>query len=202
MIAKLIDNRLPPLLIGLTAGLFAVAMAFLFAADAPERALLAARWTARAALPVFLVTYLASSLVRLHPTDLTKAVMRRRRQWGLGFAIAHTIHLAALLINITIYQPRPLESLIAGAIAYSAIYIMALTSTNAAQRRMGRWWKRIHTFGIHYVWFIFTASYALSALGDDPQYYPQGWALMTVMVAALGVRVLARRKKKAGTRGV
>ena len=122
--------------------------------------------------------------------------MRRRRQWGLGFALAHTIHLAALLVNIIIYRPRPLDSLLAGAVAYSLIYVMALTSTNAAQRRLGRWWKRIHSFGIHYVWFIFTASYTLRALGDDPRYYPEGWSLMVVMFVALGVRVLAWRKKR------
>ncbi len=194
-----IDSRTAPLLIGLFAGLFAVGMAFLFAVEPSERALLAARWTARAAMPVFLVTYLASSLVRLRPSDLTRALMRRRRQWGLGFAIAHTIHLAALLINIIIYRPRPLDSLIVGGIAYSAIYVMALTSTDTAQRRMGRWWKRIHTFGIHYAWFIFTASYALGALGDDPQYLLAGWTLMIVMIAAFGVRILARRKKRVGT---
>ncbi len=199
MTARLIDNRQTPILIGLGAGLFAIAMAFLFAADASERALLAARWTARAAVPLFLVTYLASSLVRLKPTDFTKAIMRRRRQWGLGFALTHTIHLAALLVNIVIYRPRPLESLIAGAVAYSAIYVMVLTSTNGAQRRLGRWWKRIHSFGIHYVWFILTASYALRAIGDDPEYYPEGWSLMLVMFAALGVRVLAWRMKRTRT---
>lgn len=199
MTPSYIDNRLTPLEIGACAGLLAIAMAILFADDASERALLAARWTARAALPLFLITYLASSLVRLRPGDLTKAIMRRRRHWGLGFAIAHSIHLAALAINIIIYLPRPLDSLIAGGIAYSIIYVMALTSTNAAQRRLGRWWKRIHTVGIHYVWFIFTASYTLRAIGDDPQYYPEGWSLMTVMFAALGIRLLALRKKSART---
>ena len=199
MITRRIDNQQAPILIGLFAGLLAIAMAFLVSPDASERALLAARWTARAALPVFLITYLASSMVRIWPTDLTKAVMRRRRQWGLGFALAHSIHLAALLVNIVIYRPRPLESLIAGAIAYSMIYIMALTSTNAAQRRLGKWWRRIHTFGIHYIWLIFTASYSLSALGDDPQYHLASRSLAAVMIAALVVRLLARQRKRAGS---
>jgi len=87
-----------------------------------------------------------------------------------------------------------LDSLIAGGIAYSLIYVMALTSTNAAQRRLGKWWRRIHKVGIHYVWLIFTASYAIRALGDDPQYCLEGRTLLPVMMAALGVRYLARRK--------
>lgn len=196
MITRLVDTKLAPLWIGLTAGLLAIVMAYAVATDASQWALLAARWTARAALPVFLVTYLASSLVRLRPNNLTKALMRRRRQWGLGFALAHSIHLAALLVNILVFRPRPLESLIAGGLAYTIIYVMALTSSNAAMRRLGRWWKRIHTLGIHYIWLIFTASYTLSALGDDPQYFLASRSLMTVMLLALAIRLLARRKKR------
>ncbi len=196
MITRLIDSKQAPLWIGLFAGLFAIAVAYVVAADDSEWALLAARWTARAALPVFLVTYLASSLVRLNPSDLTKALMRRRRQWGLGFALAHSIHLAALLVNILVYRPRPLDSLIAGGLAYTIIYVMALTSTNAAQRRLGQWWKRIHKVGIHYIWFIFTASYTLSAIGDDPQYFLASRSLMTVMLLALAVRLLAAWRKR------
>lgn len=194
---KLLDNRQTPLWVGLIAGLFAVAMAFIYSGDPSERALLAARWTARTALPVFLVTYLASSLVRLKPSPLTKTILRYRRQWGLGFAIAHSIHLVALLVNITIYRPRPLETLFAGGVAYAMIYIMALTSTNAAQRRLGKWWKRIHKFGIHYIWFIFAASYTLSAIGDDPQYYLNGRIFILVMLAALGIRLVAWNKARA-----
>lgn len=133
--------------------------------------------------------------------NLTKALMRRRRQWGLGFAIAHSIHLAALLVNILAFRPRAWESLIAGAIAYAIIYVMAFTSTNSAQRRMGRWWKRIHSVGIHYIWFIFTASYALRAVGDDPAYFLEGRALMAVMLLALGIRLLAWRKQSARKSG-
>lgn len=197
---KLLGSRQMPLWIGLIAGLFAVAMAFLFTADPSERALLAARWTARTAMPVFLVAYLASSLVCLWPSNLTKTFLRYRRQWGLGFAIVHSIHLIALLVNITVYRPRPLETLFAGGVAYAMIYIMALTSTNAAQRRLGIWWKRIHKFGIHYIWFIFTASYTLRAIGDDPQYYMEGRTLMPVMLAALGIRLLAWNKVRASRR--
>ncbi len=48
------------------------------------------------------------------------------------------------------------------------LYAMALTSTDGWQRRLGKWWRRLHSVGIYYLWFIFTASYAGRALGDDP----------------------------------
>ena len=196
-IAQSIDNRLSPICVGLAAGLIGVISALVVSSDPSEQALLAARWTARTAAPVFLIVYLASTFARLSPSPLTKAVMRRRRQWGLGFALAHTIHLAALLVNITIYRPRPLESLTAGAIAYAMIYIMALTSTNAAQRKLGKWWKRIHTFGIHYIWLIFTASYALRSVSEVESYHLEGRIMLPVMLAALGLRIFAWRRSKA-----
>jgi len=189
-LANIIDNRQAPIWIGLVAGLIGVGSALVATSDPSEQALLAARWTARTAAPVFLVVYLASTVARLSPSPITKAVMRRRRQWGLGFALAHTIHLAALLVNITAFRPRPLESLTAGAIAYAMIYIMALTSTNAAQRKMGKWWKRVHKLGIHYIWFIFTASYALRSISEEAHYHLEGRIMFPVMLAALGLRIL------------
>ena len=198
-LARFIDSRAAPLWIGVIAGLIGVLAAFIYTSDPSQEALLAARWTARTAVFVFLVTFLASSMVRLWPSDLTKAIMRRRRQWGLGFAIAHSIHLAALAVNVLVYRPRPWESLIAGAIAYAMIYIMAITSTNAVQRKLGKWWRYIHKFGIYYIWFIFTASYSLRATGDDPAYYLEGRIMTPVMFATLLIRIWAWYKKHAHT---
>ncbi|MBO9696081.1 MAG: hypothetical protein J7499_07765 [Sphingopyxis sp.] len=190
-----LDRRSTPLLLGLAAGLFAVAAGLLAGADAAGRAGLAARWTARAGLPLFLVAFLASTLVRRWPGPATRALLRRRRQWGLGFALAHTIHLVALGINVTVFAPgRSWQSLLGGGLAYVLIYLMALTSTDRWQRRLGRWWGRLHRFGIHYIWFIFTASYAGRALGADPGKRATGLILGSIMIAALALRLWPRRR--------
>ncbi len=189
-----LDRRSVPLLAGLLAGLLAVAAGLIAGGDAAERAGLAARWTARAALPLFLVAFLAAPLVRRWPGGVTRALLRRRRQWGLGFALAHTIHLAALAINVIVYAPgRTWQSLIGGGLAYAMIFLMALTSTDGWQRRLGRWWSRLHTVGIYYIWFIFTASYAGRAFGDDPDKRFVGIMFGTVLIAALMLRVWPRR---------
>ncbi|MCW5647427.1 MAG: hypothetical protein KIT23_09440 [Sphingopyxis sp.] len=190
-----LGRRSAPLLIGLVAGLLAVALGLLAGSDAAERAGLAARWTARAALPLFLVAFLASTLVRRWPHDLTRALLRRRRQWGLGFALAHTIHLAALAVNVIVYAPgRTWQSLIGGGLAYAMIFAMALTSTDGWQRRLGRWWHRLHLFGIYYIWFIFTASYAGRAFGDDPDKRVVGIVFGLILVAALASRLWPRKR--------
>jgi methionine sulfoxide reductase heme-binding subunit len=190
------DRRFTPLLLGLVAGLLAVAAGLLAGGDAAERAGLAARWTARAGLPLFLVAFLASTLVRRWPGPATRALLRRRRQWGLGFALSHTIHLVALGINVIVYAPgRTWQSLIGGGLAYALIYLMALTSTDGWQRRLGRWWGRLHRFGIYYIWFIFTASYAGRALGDDPGKRVVGLIFGSILIAALALRLWPQRRR-------
>lgn len=193
--AAWLDRRRTPLFAGLAAGLVAVAAALLAGEGPPQQALLAARWTARTAAPVFLVAYLASSLWRLWPGPVTAALLKRRRQWGLGFALAHSIHLAALLVNIIVFRPRPVSTLVGGGLAYLLIYLMALTSNDASQRLLGRWWTWLHRIGIHYVWLIFVISYTSRAIHADPAYHVEGRVLAPLFLAALALRLYARHKR-------
>ena len=194
-----LDRRATPLLIGLFAGLAAVAAAWLAGSDDAARAGLAARWTARAALPVFLVAFLAGTVAHRWPGPRTRALRRRRRQWGLGFALAHTIHLAALGINVIVYAPgRTWQSLIGGGLAYAILYLMALTSTDGWQRRLGKWWRRLHLFGIYYLWFIFAVSYAGRAFGPDPDKRMVGVVFTGILVAALALRLWPSRRTVTG----
>lgn len=186
-----LDRRSTPLIIALLFGLFAVAAGLIAGQTNSEQAHLAARWTARAALPIFLTAYLASSLLRLWPGDWSRAIMRRRRQWGLGFALAHTIHLGALLVAILVYGPgRPLGVLIGGGFAYVLIYLMALTSNDWSMKRLGKYWKWLHRFGIHYIWFIFTFSYAGRIANPDMRM--TGLIFTPIMLGALALRLYAR----------
>lgn len=186
-----LDNRATPLICGAVAGLAAVLAGLVMGGDNAERALLAARWTARAALPMFLIAYLASSLWRIWPGELAKALVRRRRQWGLGFALAHTIHLGALATNVLIFGPsREPETLVGGGLAYVLIFLMALTSNDRSMKLLGRNWKWLHLLGIHYIWLIFTISYAGRLA--DPGMLVTGAVFTPLMLMALGLRLYAR----------
>jgi methionine sulfoxide reductase heme-binding subunit len=189
-----------PLLAGLVAGLAAVAAAFVMGGSNADIALHAARWTARAALPLFLIAFLASSLLRLWPGEATKMLVRRRRQWGLGFALAHGIHLVALGINVLVFGPsRAPETLVGGGLAYALIFLMALTSNDWSVKKLGKGWKRLHLFGIYYIWLIFTISYA-SRLGS-PDTFATGALFTPILLGALVLRLYARfgrRRRVAG----
>jgi methionine sulfoxide reductase heme-binding subunit len=185
--------RAVPILLAGALAIAGVLAGFWLGTDHANHWLLASRYTARASFAVFLIVYSASSLLRLWPSTMTKALVRHRRQWGLGFALAHTIHLAALAYyNIIILNMPGLQALLGGGLAYGLMFVMAATSNNASMKAMGIWWKRVHTVGIHWIWFIFTFSYFGRLF--DPERWMQSAVLFPLCMAALGLRVWAWRK--------
>ena len=183
-----------PTLLGFLLALGAMATGLSVGADPVEGWRLAARWTARVGFPLFLLTYLAAPLVRVAPAPWTRALAHDRRWWGLGFAASHTVHLAAL---ITFYQvgteTRTFASLIPGLIGYTMLYAMALTSSDAAMRALGRNWKRLHTVGIHTLWLIYTLAYLSRTM--KPETMREGAIGTALGLGALGLRLLARRRR-------
>ena len=185
--------RNAPLFLAVLVSFGAVGLGILLGSDIIDQAHMAARWTARAGFPIFILTYSASSLARLWPNDTTKAMLRHRRQWGLGFAFAHTVHLVALVTFLKISgEPPKLPTLVGGGAAYVLLCAMAVTSNDAAMRAMGVWWKRLHRFGIHWLWFVFTFTYFGRIF--DPGRMMQGLVLFPVCLAALGLRLWAWAK--------
>jgi methionine sulfoxide reductase heme-binding subunit len=190
-------RRYLPILIGFILAAKAVMIALLLGVDPVEQARLAARYTARVGFPIFMLTYCASSLLRLWPSDWTKALVRHRRQWGLSFALTHSVHLVALTSYIVLSgDPPQLVTVLGGGSAYLLMYAMALTSNDASMKVLGRWWKRLHVAGIHTLWFVFTFSYFGRLF--DPGRMEQGLILFPIALAGLGLRIAAWRKSKRG----
>ncbi len=184
-----------PLLLGLIAGLGTIALGLWTGGDLTDQWSRAARWTARVGLPIFLLAYSASSLAKLWPNSITRTLWQNRRWWGLGFAACHTAHLYALVRFLQISgEDRPLPALAAGGLAYVLMFAMAATSNDAAMRAMGHNWKRLHSAGVHYLWLIFTLSYAIRLI--DPRTQPEGSYGVTLCLAALTLRIAARRSRK------
>ena len=184
-----------PLLLGLVAGPAAIAAGLLCGASTSEDWQLAARWTARISFPLFMITYTASSLVRLWPSAWHRSILRGRRWWGLGFAATHTVHLGALTYYLSAFgEPPTLTTILGGGLAYALMFLMALTSTNAAMRTMGRGWKRLHSAGIHWLWLIFTFSYLGRVLAGAE--LPYSAFALAMALAALGLRLAVWGKSK------
>ncbi len=155
------------------------------------------RATARTSMACFLVAFAASACHRLWPGGFTTWLMRHRRQWGLLFAGSHALHAAGILTlglladQATFAQLTPLPSRILGGLGYACLLAMAITSTDAARRRMGAVnWQRLHTWGSHVIWLVFL----LSCLKRVPL---NAWYALpaAVLLMALGLRWLAARRR-------
>lgn len=146
-----------------------------------EGLVMAARYTARIAFVLFLVVFLARPLARAFNAPV---LLRERRGLGLAFAGAHFTHLAALTaVLVALGEPPGLLTAVFGGFGYVVLLAMALTSTDAARRAMGRAWTVLHRFGVFYLWFIFAVTYLrrVMARPDMAEY----WVLLAIALAAL-----------------
>lgn len=148
-------------------------------------------FTGRTALKFLLATLLVSPLARYAKQPL---LIRTRRLLGLWCFAWATLHLTsyALLelgINSLGLLGRELTTrpyLMLGIISWTLLFALTLTSTQAAQRKLGKRWQLLHNFvylvailaPVHYLWSV-------KILSPQP-----------IIYAALAVVLLACRYKK------
>jgi DMSO/TMAO reductase YedYZ heme-binding membrane subunit len=151
------------------------------------------RATARTSVSLFLLAFVASSLRRLWPAPFTTWLVRNRRFVGLGFALSHAIH-ATAIASLAAFFPSSYSTTdpitkYAGGIGLVVVLALAATSNDAAVRRLGAArWRKLHRFGVWYVFVVFAFTYARAAVGDWT--YVPGAAAMG---AALALRFAAWR---------
>ena len=153
-----------PVILAVLAGLAALAVGLhTHIRGGEEHWTYAARYTARVGFPFLIIAFSASALAQLRPNGVTRSLLGNRKWWGLSFATTHTFHLYAL-IHVVANAPEPPNYLVLSPaiLAYVVLYAMVLTSWNWAYKALGKNWKRLHSFGIWYLWLIFAAVYVLN----------------------------------------
>ncbi len=167
----------------------AAAAAIGMAAEAVDGVRSIVRLTARLSFALFLLAYTASALAVLVPSAATRWQRRNRRYLGLSFALSHGVH-ALVIIGLVALDPAlfwrltNVGSVLSAGIAYLFILAMAVTSFPATAAALGpRWWRILHTAGIHYVWISFLAAFGKRAAAD-PSY--------ASAVVLLGIALLLR----------
>jgi len=145
------------------------------------------RVTARAAFGLLLLAYIARPLQQL--TGKARFLLVHRRHLGLAAALAHTVHFAYVSAYLlTSGEALFWQTIVFGGMAFVLLWFMALTSNNAAQRRMGRWWRSLHLTGMHYVWLIFMQTFLGTAVGTGS---PWAWVMVALGAVALVLRLSA-----------
>ena len=150
--------------------------------------------TGRSSLALFSIAFVASSVQRLWPSSLTQWMLQNRRWIGLSFASSHAIHLA-LIIAMSIDFPDPFLSQqpagkwLLGGVGYLFVALMAMTSTNAAQRWMGmKNWKRLHLVGSYWLWAQFALTYVSHVKKGQANFYLPflGFTLALLVIRWIG----------------
>ncbi|BBW28640.1 TPA: protein-methionine-sulfoxide reductase heme-binding subunit MsrQ [Enterobacter bugandensis] len=159
--------------------LFWAASQGLFSAD-PAKDI--QHFTGRMALKFLLATLLVSPLARYAKQPLLIRTRRLLGLWCFAWATLHLISYALLELginNLTLLGrelvTRPY--LMLGIVSWLILLALALTSTQYAQRKLGRLWQLLHNFvylvailaPIHYLWSVKILSpqpvlYALAAV--------------------------------------
>ncbi len=183
--------RFLPFLYAVIASVGAVAGAILLGHDELQQSLYAVRWTARIGLPLVLIIYTMGAFHRMWPSAFTRHLVTNRRSWGLSFAITHTIHLLAIFYYLA--QPESVDPGPLGIIGFSMIYLMAFSSNSGSMKRLGKYWKRIHTAGVHVIWMYYLVAY--SQMLFEPELRIVGAVVVPLLVGALIVRLMAWSKK-------
>jgi methionine sulfoxide reductase heme-binding subunit len=155
------------------------------------------RLTAGSSLLLFALAFSASSLNQLLPGGRWRNVLQARRRIGLAFALSHSFHLLAIVALVEVAfggDYSELGNLTGGAIVYLFIYLMALTSNDAAFRLLGaRQWKGLHKLGAYLIWGALTASYVGGLFEVGIWYY---WIYVPLAVSLLPIRIVAFRSKR------
>lgn len=193
-----------PALVALTGGiLVAASLALtLWQPDPVESVRQIVRLTARSSLLLFLLAYTASALATLAPSGFSRWQGGNRRWLGLSFALSHALHGIAVVALATLdpvlfWTLTNPANLAGGGLAYGFIALMAATSWDGAVRRLGRRrWSLLHTVGLHYIWLVFLVSYG-KRVAETPGYA----VFLALLLGALALRILSRRRSGAGAAG-
>lgn len=157
------------------------------------------RYTARLSFLIFVIVFASGALAFLFPSDTTRWLRRNRRYTGLSFALAHFLHLIAIIGLYTTLNDTPgIVTLIGGGGAYVFIAAMALTSNDWSVKKLGpKNWRRLHLTGAYYVWVIFMNSYIGRLTSDTPPEPKWIFALTAGLgFAALALRIAAWLRKR------
>lgn len=163
-----------------------------------DNILLTLRVSARAALVVLLIVFVARPMRQLAVTPMTQSLLKNRRLIGVAFAGIHTAHLGLIMLRadqVAAFDLFVLNNSF-GAIVYLTIYAMFVTSFDRPARAIGpKTWRRLHKAGLYLVFVAFAQTLlppTLDRLGEV------NWPLVALTAGAIVIRLtawLAKRRR-------
>ena len=123
-------------------------------------------YTGKAALNTLLLTLLVSPLAKLFKAGMLVRVRRLLGLYCFFWAVLHLTGYVALDLNfnwsLVLDEIISRPYLTVGAVSWTILLALAVTSTQGIQRRMGKHWQKLHNWvylatllaPIHYIWSV------------------------------------------------
>ena len=157
-------------------------------------------WTGRLAFLIFLIPLFASPLRTLYRTRFTMTLLRWRRNAGICYGAAQSVHLVIVLLMFATLAEPPTETLmvIIGGMGLALSIAMLVTSFPIPTRAVGpKVWKWIHKAGFHVFMFIYVYDFVVEPLILDRPASHMLWASLTLAGMAVRTVVLFKREPTA-----
>jgi methionine sulfoxide reductase heme-binding subunit len=165
---------------GATLAIGAVLLALLVFGTTLEGAQAAARWTARVSFLLFALAFVGPSWSRLFPSAPARVVAGQEWPFTLAFAGSHLVHLAALLVYVSLRGEGLDPVRLAGGMLGYALLLLVLF------RPAARSWA------FFYLWFVFLMTYLPRVRGTLPGAGGAPWTFplfLSLVVLVLAVRL-------------
>ena len=145
------------------------------------------RLTARLAFAAFFFVFVARPLFQVLPSPATRKLLAGRRQLGLAVGALMALHLGLIAWRFGTSSDLNLDaSAIFGAVSYSFMALMVLTSFDRAAKFIGpRTWRRLHGVGIWLIAIPFVSTLLPETRGQllEPGYI--GFTLLIAVAAMI-----------------
>ncbi|NCF43891.1 MAG: hypothetical protein GWP70_03605 [Proteobacteria bacterium] len=157
------------------------------AATLPEHIGTMLRVTARLGFALLLVAYVSRPFFQL--SGWGRELLLLRRYVGLSAALSLTVHFGYVVTYLRVSgEPLDLLTVSFGGAGFVLAWAMTLTSSRAAQQKLGTYWRRLHLTGMHYLWLIFMQTFVGRVLAGDSA-WAEGMAVLGLV--ALAIRLSA-----------
>jgi len=154
------------------------------------------RASARLALVVLLIVFVARPLRQMFATPATTSLLQNRRLLGITFAGIHTAHLGLLIFKANRLPGFSLDiaANYLGVFTYAVILALLITSYDGPARALGaRRWKILHKVGLYWIFVAFAQTQLPQSLD---QLDGTNWWLLALITIALVIRLTAYFAKR------
>ena len=150
----------------------------------------ALRVTARFSFLLFWPAY-AGGFFRYLRIPFVTRLGGMRREFGLSFAAAHSVHVGLILwlFYISARAPVSLDTIVIDGIGIGWMYVLAAFSFDFMRRRLApQVWRAVFNIGLEYIAYVFLSDFLIEPLHDGTALSIIYWPFTAALLGAAALR--------------